>query len=163
MIKKPHAPSMPNKPSEPKKPEEMIFLSKREYFDNIDLDIKYDYEYYTGEKSVESATITVDALKRLQEVVDLVSAKENVKIKSIDLFRGEVLYEELSSSPRYKQSCESYEKALNKYNIKLAEYEIKLKIYQKDLETYKTLKLQHDHEQAKLNLKRLEKKMESQQ
>jgi hypothetical protein len=159
MIKKPHAPSMPNKPSEPKKPEVMIYMPKFELIKDIDIDIKYDSVEY--DQYVESVLITIDSLKKIQEVVDLVLLKENIKFLSIDLYRNKVWYEELVENKRYDLEYKSYEKALNKYNIKLAEYEIKLKIYQKELETYKTLKLQYDHEQAKLNLERLQKRLET--
>ena len=162
MLKKPIMANMPHKPSEPTEPEEMVYLPKHEYVKGInEIDVDYSYDDYGEVRYVDSVIITVDSLKKIQDVVELVSIKENIKNVKIDVYKGLVSYEELCQNPAYTIQYRSYEKALNKHKVKFAQYEAKFEVYKKDLESYKTLKLQYDYEQSKFNFEKLQKKMES--
>ena len=158
-IKKPIQPNKPNKPSEPIKPEEFGVFQQPLFYINPKFYMDYytEAEYY-GEYSVK-ASLSLDAYNALEEGMNKFKLEHpNASDVKIDMVNMNIQYKEYGPNVNYASEMRAYDKRMKSYNQKMVEYEKHNEKYLVELKEYNELKLQYDLDQARINLKQLEKK-----
>ena len=158
-IKKPIQPNKPNKPSEPIKPEEFGAVKQPLININPNFYMNYDTvaEYY-GEYRVK-ASLSLDAYNALEESVNKFKLEHpNASDVKIDMVNMNIEYKEYGPNVSYASEMKAYDKRMKSHNQKMVEYVKHAKKYLVDLKAYNDLKLQYELDQARINLKQLEKK-----
>jgi len=158
-IKKPIQPKKPIKPSEPVKPEEVGIFQQPTIYINSKFYMDYDTvaEYY-GEYSVK-ASLSLDSFNALEESVNKFKLEHpNASDIKIDMIYMNIQYKEHGPNLNYAAEIKLYNKNMVSYKKNLVEYEKDNEKYLVELREYNDLKLQYDLDQARINLKHLEKK-----